>query len=170
MSNDEELLCKTVNRKRVVFDPVNSHTATHFRDAPGLRVVAIEALSSMKLDDELIAKDIDMGRTIGNTDVVDVYDTDTIVYAIRSMREDQGYVPFTKSKATQPSSFISVHLLRRDDNTYELSSTWIGEFESPMFPQMDNATADSIPYWSTHAFVWGSQEIVQGSELSECPW
>ncbi len=166
----EELLCRSANGKNVVFDPLGSHTATHFKDALGLKELANELLGTMDLDGELIAKDIDLGKVIGNSDVVETSHEDEIVYAMRKNREDQGYVPFTKSQASQPSSMISIYLVKKDEETYELSSIWVGEYESPMFPQMDNATAESIPYWSKHAFAWGSQEIIPGSVLTKCPW
>ncbi|MEK7059808.1 MAG: hypothetical protein AAB971_03565 [Patescibacteria group bacterium] len=165
-----ELLCKSANDKKIVFDPINSHTATHFSDAPKLRSLAEELLGNMALEGDLIAKDFDIGRVIGDSDVVEINESDEIVYAIRKSREDQGYVPFTKSRPTQPSQMISIYLLRKDNETYELSSIWIGEFESPMFPQMENSTEDSIPYWGKHAFVWGSQEIIPGTEITKRPW
>ena len=170
MSSSQELLCTSANGMKIVFDPINSHTATHFKDAPQLKNLVSELLSSMHLEGELIAKDVDMGRIVGNSDVVEVNNDDEIVYAMRKNRRDQGYVPFTKSRPTQPSSLISIYLIKHDSKTYELASVWIGEYESPMFPQMSNATPESIPYWKTHAFVWGSQETIPGTELSECPW
>lgn len=170
MQQDSILLCLSKNGKRIVYDPVDSHTATHFNDAPTLRAIAEQLLSSMSLKDDLIAKDIDMGKVVGNSDVVEVDEKDEIIYAMRRNREDQGYVPFTKSQSTQPSTKISIYLVKKDSDTYELSSIWIGEYESPMFPQMSNATADSVPYWKKHAFVWGSQEVIPGSILEECPW
>ena len=165
-----ELLCESYNGKKVVFDPLTSHTATHFKDAPKLKVLVGELLSKMIIEGDLIAKDIDMEKIIGESDVVEIDSTDDIVYAIRKSREDQGRVPFTKSRPSQPSQMISIYLVQNDNDTYELSSTWIGEFDSPAFPQMENATAESIPYWSKHAFVWGSQEIIPGTEITNCPW
>lgn len=169
MSNKERL-CKSSNGKTVVFDPVNSHAATHFKDSPGLRNLAQELLQNIELDGVLIAKDIDMKRRVGNSDVVTIDKTDEVVYAMRKNREDQGYVPFTKSRSSQPSNLISIHLIKMSEDTYELSSIWIGEYKSPTFPQMDNSTKESIPYWSNHAFVWGSQEIIAGTERKDCPW
>ncbi len=160
----------SANGKRVVFDPVHSHAATHLKDAPTLRALAKELLSNMSLEGDLIAKDVDTGKVVGNSDVVETDDKDDVVYARRKNREDQGYVPFTKSRSPQPSTKISIYLVKKDDENYELSSVWIGEYESPMFPQMSNATAESVPYWSKHAFVWGSQEITPGSILAKCPW
>jgi hypothetical protein len=170
MSSNQELLCTSANGMKVVFDPINSHTATHFNDASQLKELAIEIISGMTLEEDLIAKDIDLGKVVGKSDVVEVSHTDEIVYAMRKNREDQGYVPFTKSQTSQPSSLISVYLVKLNSETYELSSVWIGEYESPMFPQMSNASAKSIPYWKSHAFVWGSQEVIPGTELSDCPW
>ena len=165
-----EFLCKSANDKKIVFDPINSHTATHFNDAPKLRSLAEELFSNITLEEDLIAKEFDMGRIIGDSDVVEIDGSDEIVYAMRKSREDQGYVPFTKSRPSQPSQIMSIYLVRKDDETYELSSTWIGEFDSPAFPQMDNATEESIPYWQNHAFVWGSQETIPGTEITNHPW
>ena len=96
MKQDSELLCVSANGKRIVFDPVNSHTATHFNDAPTLRAIAEELLSGMTLTGDLVARDVDMGRVIGDS--------------------------------------------------------------------------ESVPYWSRHAFAWGSQEIIPGSILTKRPW
>lgn len=168
--NKMELLCRSKNGKKVIFDPVTSHTATHFKDSPKLPGLVEELLSQMVLEGDLIAKDINLGKIVGDSDVVEVDNSDEIVYAMRKSRKDQGYVPFTKSCTSQPSQMISIYLVHKDDETYELSSTWIGEYDSPAFPQMENATAESIPYWSKHAFVWGSQEIISGTEITNRPW
>ena len=165
-----EYLCISANGKRVVYDPDNSHTSTHFKDAPGLKSLAVELLSNKTLGGDLAAEDVDMGRIIGSSDVVEVNDNDEIVYAMRVKREDQGFVPFVKNRKPQPTSKISIYLLQIDEDTYGLSSAWIGEYESPMLPQMENATSESIPYWEKHAFIWRSQEIIEGSVLKKCPW
>lgn len=166
----EEFLCMSANGKSVVFDPVGSHASTHFHDAPGLRGEVVGLIKSLVLESDLIARDYDMGRVIGNNNVVEIDDTDELVYAMRKLREDQGYVAFTKSQSSAPCTKISVHLIQLDEDTYNLYSTWVGEYESPPFPQMKIATAESIPFWSKHAFVWGSQEIIPGTETAECPW
>lgn len=170
MTKDTTYLCTTANGIRIVFDPVHSHTATHFKDAPSLKHQVKNLLGSLVVVDDLIAQEFDMGKIIGDCNVIETDEKDEIIYAIRKNRRDQGYVPFTKSRTSQPCSLISIHLVKKTAETYELSSVWIGEYESPMFPQMENATAESIPYWRQHAFVWGSQEIIPGTELSQCPW
>lgn len=170
MNQNLEQLCQSANGKQIVFDPINSHVATHFNDEPYLRDLVIDVLSKEELTEPVIAKDVNTGRIIGNNDLVEVDDSDILVYAIRKNREDQGYVPFTKSRTSQPSTLLSIYLVKKDNTTYELSSAWIGEFEMPPFPEMDNATRESMPFWSKHAFVWGSREIIPGTEISSCPW
>ncbi len=165
-----ELLCHSSNGKTIYFEPVGSHTATHFEDATNLRQVTIEALQTQVLTRPLEIMQIDMHRPIGVTDVVAISNTDEIVYAMRKLREDQGWVPFTKSQSSQPCSLLSLHLKQRSDGSYELASVWIGELDSPPFPQMQGATAESVPYWRKHAFAWGSQQIICGSERTDCPW
>jgi hypothetical protein len=165
-----EQLCISKNDKVVLFDPINSHTATHFKDSPKLKEIVAELLSQMVIKGKSIAGDFDMGKIVGFCDVVEIDDTDELIYAMRKQREDQGYVPFTKSRQPQPSSFVSIYLVHKNGSNYELLSTWIGNFDSPDFPQMHSATTDSLEYWSKHAFVWGSQEIIPDSEIDSCPW
>jgi len=165
-----ERLCVSANHKQVVFNPTHSHVATHFNDAPNLRGIVVDIISKEKLTEHIIAKDIDMGKNIGVSDVVEIDESDDLVYAMRKNREDQGYVPFTKSRTQQPSRFVSLYIVRKDESTYELLSTWIGEYNSPPFPQMDNASDESIRYWSKRAFVWGSQETIPETEIPNRPW
>lgn len=165
-----ELLCVSKNNKRIYYNSVNSHASTHFADTVGLRELAIEVLVERNIDNNSLDFDIDMGRIIGTTDVVETDDSDDIVYALRIKRTDQGYVPFVKSRSAQPSTYISISLVANTNGTYQLSSAYIGALDDPPFPQEPNATAYSKPYWGTHAFVWGSQEIILGSEIKSCPW
>jgi hypothetical protein len=168
--SSKELLCRSRNGKHVYYNPINSHAATHFTDTPQLKELVIEVLKNRDLNDDNLEFDIDMGRVVGTTDVVEVDDADEIVYALRKNRAEQGYVPFTKSRKGQPDSFISIALVANQDGSCELSSAWIGVWDDPPFPQEPHAPPESKVYWSKHAFVWGSQEIEEGTETSDCPW
>ncbi|MEO6761358.1 MAG: hypothetical protein ABI220_03205 [Candidatus Saccharimonadales bacterium] len=165
-----EFLCFTKNGKSVSYDTVNSHAATHFADTPILRGLVVEVLKGLDIKDDNLEFDLDMGREIGTSDVVEIDDTDVVVYALRKNRKEQGYVPFTKSRAAQPNSFISIALEPDPDSSYKLSSAWIGRWDGPPFPQEPHATTESIPFWSKRAFVWGSQEVEPGSVIDDCPW
>lgn len=167
----QQQLCKSSNSVIVTYNPVHSHAATHIEDTPELKDLAIEAISGINLQGQEVASHFDMGRVVGGCDVVEIDETDTIIYAIRKNRQGDGLVPFTKTRSKEPSSNVALHLVPRINGTHELSSAWIGTFDDDEpFPQSPNATENSKDYWSTHAFVWGSQEIVSGTEMFTCPW
>lgn len=170
MANRETFLATSANGKRIYYDDTDSHTATHFEDTPQLRELTARVLATKVLEGASVTYDEDMGEPIGLCQVVATDSSDEIVYAMRKNRRDQGYVPFTKSRPAEPSTHLSMFLAEKSQTDYELLSAWIGELESPPFPNMANATPESIPYWSKWAFVWGSQEIIPGSETTDYPW
>jgi hypothetical protein len=168
------LLCKSKNNINVMYDPVGSHAATHIKDNPSLRLLLKEAIGAMDLLDGDIKTHVDVGRTIGVCDVVHVDDRDEIVYGVRKNREDDGLVPFTKSRGGDPCRTVAMHLVRQDDGSYVLMSAWIGIFgnddDDEPFPESPDATLNSAPFWSERAFVYGSQEIIKGTETAIKPW
>lgn len=171
-------LCTSKNGKQVTYDPIDSHAATHIEDTPQLKALVIEALQNMTLEDVTIMTDIDMERVIGTTDVVKTDSTDEIVYGMRLNRTDDGHVPFTKSRPGDPCSHITLQVVRQNNGTYILTSAWIGRLhidksgkeDDEPFPNSPNATSRSKEFWSTRAFVYGSQEIQAGTEITQCPW
>lgn len=166
-----ELLGSSRNGKRVVFDPVGSHTATHFEDTPELKGLVVEALAGLDLKGEQIEElQIDMGRIIGLTDGVLNEPEDEIVYAKRKNR-DHGWTPFNKTQRPKPSPWLVVSLKQVSPDEYELLSAYIGDGEaSPPFPGESNETTDSKDYWSRHSLAYGRQEIQSGTETSKRPW
>ncbi len=126
----------------------------------------------MNLSEDEIKTHVDMGRVIGTLDVVDVDETDDIIYALRQNCEADGLVPFTKNRQGQPCRTVAMHLVKQEDGSYVLSSTWIGTFggDDEPFPCSPDATARSASFWSKHAFIWGSQPLVTGTETSNRPW
>lgn len=166
--NKREFLTKSANGAEVYFDPVDSHTATHFADCPPLRGLAKEIIEKTVLDQEYMGFDTDMGRIVGNTDAVENDPGDEIVYAKRMKRDV--YTSFNKSKLSQPCSVVAMALGRENDGSYNLLSTWIGSIDSPPFPGDKDETPESKPYWMSHSLVWGSQAIQPGTETTECPW
>ncbi len=168
-----ELLAKSKNRVRVVYDPVGSHTATHIDDTPQLKNLLIEVISRMSLEDDEIKTHVDIGRTIGVCDVIETNEDDILVYGVRKNREDDGLVPFVKNRKGDDCSTVAMHLVRQANSDYFLSSAWIGVFDEKNdepFPQSATATKNSIDFWDKHAFVYGNQEIIAGTETNSCPW
>lgn len=168
-----EFLALTKNNKKVFYDPIHSHAATHLEDTPQLKSLVIEALPDIILDDgyrEFEELEVDMGRVIGNTDGVDIDPGDKLVWAKRKNRDN--YTVFNKSKSPRPSTFITMSFSRPANNSYILETAYIsdGQGYSPPFPGDPNETPDSKEYWSKHALAWGTQEIQEGTLIEKCPW
>jgi hypothetical protein len=163
-------LVTSKNGKDIYYDPIHSHAATHFEDSTNLKDLVVEILKNKDLIEDNINFDIDMGRIVGTTDVVQTNDSDQVVYALRKNRTEQGLVPFVKSRQGEPCSYVSVSLIKQPGSSYLVSSAWIGEWDDPPFPGEPHANENSKKYWKRHAFVWGSQEIQVGSETQKRPW
>ncbi len=168
----QKFICRSKNGVKVTYDPVYSHAATHLQDTPQLKDLVTEVVSKINLEGQEVATHVDIGRIVGTCDVVEVDETDKIIYAVRKNRADDGLVPFTKTRPAKPCSYVSVHLIPQKDGTYELSSAWIGTFgeDDEPFPNSPNATKRSAELWNKWAFVWGSQEIIPGTRITTRPW
>lgn len=100
--------------------------------------------------------DADIGTILGLSGLVETDDSDEIVYAVRKNRDR--HMRFTKPCKAVPSSTIAISLKRLDDGSYDLFSAWLGP-QTPLTPNSPYANDQSKPFWSTHALVWGMQEI-----------
>ena len=165
-----EFLATSDNGMDVYCEPEHSHAATHFAEAPQLKALTQEIIARTALEgDDPILLETDMGRIVGNTDLVENKPGDVIVFAKRRNRGNI-YTSFNKTQQPQPCSVVSVAFKHLNDKKYELVSAWIGPLDSPSFPGEPEATADSKPYWTTHSLVWGTQGIQPGTETPVCPW
>lgn len=153
-----EHLCYSSNQVDIVFDPIESHAATHLEDTPELKRAVVEALSKTAVLGESMIFEHNLGRVIGKTDLVETTDEDEIIYAKRKNRQTPG-----------DCSTVTIFLERQPDQTYVLGSAWVG-YLGPSFPGDENETRESRPYWNQHALVWGRQEIQSGTETTGCPW
>jgi len=160
-------LCQSANGSEIVYDGSASHATTHFEDTPELKPAVIEALAATAVAGETMFFEYDLGRVIGTTDLVKTDEHDEIIYAKRKSRDV--YTRFTKSRAPQPCSTVTIFLSRLTEQRYELGSAWVG-YLGPSFPGDANETPESRPYWEAHALVWGRQEIQSGTETTVCPW
>jgi len=170
--NNQSFLGVSKNDVKVKYDQVNPHSATHFEGSPKLKDLVIQAISRINLNGQEIKTYIDMGRVVGTIDVVKVDDSDDIVYGIRKNCAEDGLVPFTKSRAGKPCPYVAMHLVPQSNKSYTLSSAWIGIFgdDDEPFPQSPNMNDRSVDFWNKHAFIYGSQEIISGTETSSRPW
>jgi hypothetical protein len=144
----------------------------HIEDTPELASLVKEVVGTLALSGQELAQHFDLGRVVGTCDVVNVTDSDELVYGIRKNREDDGLVPFVKNRQGDPCPYVAVHLLPQPDKSYILSSAWIGTFgeDDEPFPQSQDANERSVDFWNRHAFVYGSQEIMPSTETANKPW
>jgi len=164
----KEILGKSKNGIEVYFDPLSSHATTHFADAPQLKELVKEIVTTTILDADEMLFDTEMGRIVGNTDLVENEQGDEIVYAKRKNRDI--YTSFNKTKLPQPCSTVALGLAKQQNGSYELLSAWVGSVDSPPFPGDEKETPESKPYWMSHSLAWGTQKIQPGTETTTCPW
>lgn len=116
----------------------------------------------------------DFGRVVGETTGVQTAPGDEIIFAQRKGR--RGLTRFVKNRPAQPCSEVTV-ILKRDDvdrNVYVLITAFIGGTPQPEPWDQNIRTQEefqrAVEHWSTHALVWGTEEIIPGTETTQCPW
>lgn len=169
MSEDSkmQLLCVTANDQKVYYDPIESHTATHFHDTPQLKALVKEVLEQTSLNQEKEVFEYDLHRIVGKMDLIETTNTDEIIYAKRVNRDS--FTRFVLNKSPADTSIVTFVLYRQDETSYVLSSAWVGKIV-PSFPGSETETPESKPYWKNHALVWGTQNIQLDTETTVQPW
>jgi hypothetical protein len=148
----------------VVVDAANSHVATH----PTVLAVLPEALGQIGGGDEQIVTEVDLGRVIGENIRVATSDADEIVYAQRTGR--RGLTRFVKNREPEDCTSVVVILRKITGGAYVLVTAFIGT-HCPAEPwDQKYADKESVPFWNSHALIWGAEEVVEDTETTECPW
>lgn len=151
----------------IVIDRKDSHVQTHSSVLPLLA----EALSKIhSLDQSGFCKEVKFGRVIGETICVATSDKDEIIYAQRPNR--RGLTRFVKSRQSEATSSVVACFLINEGmgGAYLLTTAFIGS-RTPAEP-WDKEWADetSVQFWDSHALIWGQEEVIAGTETSDCPW
>ena len=164
----KEYLGEMRDGSRVFIDLDTSHAVTHFAHEPKLRAAVERLVATLEGDADWIRVDRDMGEAIvGMTDLVETAEGDEIVYAKRPRRA--GYSRFVKGKSRSATSWVTIALRKAGEKEYSLYTAFVGR-NTPSFPGGDYLPEQSKAFWAHHALVWGSQEVVPGSETAVCPW
>jgi len=168
----------TANDRVVSVNTSKSHAATHLEAKEGLWECAAEAIRQVRVTEDDIAVQVDMGRPVGGMDLVETTPEESRIYGRRRNRE--AFSPFVVRDVQPVTNFI-VLVLRilpverllteepeprlLDDNLlslpqHDLYSTYPGII-TPGTPGGDPKyiTNESIPFWMSHALVLGTQEI-----------
>lgn len=151
-----------------VIDRKDSHARTH----ASVFAVLAEALALVDCKGrKSVYTTLDLGRTVGESICVETSRDgggDEIVYAQRPNR--RGLTRFVKNRAPVPTSRVTVSVKRGCGGSYTLMTAFVGP-GTPAEPWDQNyATPESRTFWSTHALVWGREEVLPGTETTVCPW
>ena len=147
----------------VVYDRPQSHL---HHEVEGLLGEALPSIDSQ--GQAFFVHECDMGRTVGETICVATQVDDEIVYAQRPGRH--GLSRFVTNRTPEPCSAVTVVLKRdRFEDYYVLITAFVGHKAEPE-PWDRNATPRSRQFWTTHALVWGSEDVIPGTKTTRCPW
>jgi hypothetical protein len=156
------------NAKYLVYINMISSNAGHYLSRrPYVINLIKEALLNKPLNGDKICIEIDMGRAIGNTDIVSTEEKDTIYYA--KPLKINTYYRFAKNKYPHPSRKLSLILKKDEESNYEIQDAWIGPLKPP-FPGDDNESSNSKPYWQNHALVHDAKIIQTKTITKNCPY
>lgn len=142
---------------------------SHLGDHPSVVPLVEEVLGKISSDErDVFVEEVDLGRVVGENIRIETIDADEIVYAIRPGRG--GHTRFVKNRTPESCSSVVVILERLENGDYKVITAFIGTrcpAEPWNHPWSDKT---SLPYWRRHALVWGYEEVVKGTETTECPW
>jgi hypothetical protein len=162
----KEFVCKTRSGKSVYIDHEATKVGLHLTEAPQLLQLVKEVLTIRDVEGENVALEVDLGRIVGETSLIETTDDDEIVYARRLQRDK--YTRFVKNKELMPTSWVTV-ILHKVDDGYNLWSAWCGKLV-PTSPGGEDEMPKSQGYWRNHALVYDA-DIIQADTVTEvCPW
>jgi hypothetical protein len=180
----------TANNRVVSVDVEKSHAATHLEEQAkfSLWELSKEALRKVSVTEDDVAIQVDMGRVVGEMDLVETDPLEPRIYGRR--RNRNSYIPFVVRDERSMTSFVVVilkklalerlhaespepklldpELLKLPQ--HDLFSTYVGE-TTPGLPGGDPKyiTDESISFWMSHALILGSQVIDETYEGEGVP-
>ncbi len=152
---------------QVYVNLINSSAGQYLSRQPYVLNLIKEVLGTVKLTSAQVSIEHDMGRVIGNTDIVETSEKDTIFYAQQNKRKV--FTRFAKNRYPSPSRHLTIIIQKDSEGNYEVHDTWIGPC-SPPFPGDENETNKSKLYWQNHALVQDAQAVQSKTITKECPY
>ncbi len=133
----------------------------HILENANLLELIKEAVEQSELVGEKVVLEVDLGRIVGTTSMVEVTDSDDIIYAKRIGRDK--YSKFVKDHELRQTSKVVAVLFRESDG-YLLWSGWCGEL-LPQEPDGKGGSHTSRAFDATHALVY-DPKIIQMDTLT----
>ncbi len=157
----------TANQKTVYVNLTHSLAGARISRQPHLLTLLKEILAELEPTQSELYIEHDMGRVIGNSEIVATTDKDSIVYARRP--KSATYIRFVKNRQFLPTNYLTIVLHQMESGDYELVDTWPGR-KAPPFPDEEKAKPDSQSFWADHAIVLDGQPIQAGTLTKDCPY
>ena len=161
------VIAQSASGNEVYVDLITSSAGQYLSRQPYVINLLKEVLESMKLTAGHISIERDMGRVIGNTDIIETTDTDVIFYA--QPNKKSVFSCYAKNRYPSPSRKLTIIMKKDEEGNYEIHDTWIGP-HSPPFPGDENATAKSKTYWASHALAQDAQAVQSKTITKICPY
>ncbi len=161
------IITLTRNSQTVYVNLITSSAGHYLNRQPYVINLIRDVLKPMKLSGARLSIERDMGRVIGNTDIVETSETDNIFYA--QPVKKTFFSRYAKNRLPSPSHKLTIILEKDSNGDYEIVNTWIGPC-SPPFPGDVNETVKSRTYWENHALVLDVQGVQPKTITKTCPY
>ncbi len=146
---------RVIDRPRSHLDPALLH----------LLFEALQKISSR--NEKSFETDIDFGKSIGRSNLVETDSADESVFAKRPGR--RGYSRLVKNKQGPEVRTLHIKLLRaKEPNTYVLVTVFLGT-KTPPEPQPGSNSPKLKQFWSTHALSYEYVQIIPETETNITP-
>lgn len=156
-----EFLTTSLNQVKVFVDLENTNLALHVIENPNLQSLIKEVVEKSVLEGDKVALEVDLGRIVGTTSMVEIGDGDEIVYVKRLGRDS--YSKFVKDRELIPTSWV-VTILFKEDYGYLVWSGWCGRL-LPQEPDGKGGSRTAREFDRTHALVY-DPNIIQIDTLN----
>ncbi len=161
------LITESTTGYEIYVDLITSAAGHYLSRQPYVINLIKEVVLPMKLTGPRVVIEHDMGRVIGNTDIVETTEKDTIFYAQPTKKTV--FSRYARNRYPSPSRKLTIILEQDAEGNYEVHDTWVGPC-SPPFPGDERATSTSKSYWETHALVQDAQAVQSKTITKVCPY
>lgn len=162
------VISKLPSGQTVYLDLINSLAGEYVSRQPHVLTVIKEALPKIEFrTQKSFWVEHDMGRVVGNTDIVETTDKDNIYYA--QGRKRQEFSRFAKNRLPESSAILTILVAQDDTGDYEVVDTWVGP-NRPMFPGHIDESSASKEFWGNHALVNNAHPIQSNTITKNCPY
>ena len=110
---------------------------------------------------QTIVETVKYNQPVGHSTCVVTRPGDKIVFARRLHR--RGISRFVKNRRPEPTQFVTVILRRTGKGDYQVKTAYFG-LPAPSEPWGNRVKPGPRHFWRCHAFVWGVEPIVPGTE------